>query len=522
MASETGLEHSRAARRDSDRWRRKGWTVLEGLILTLAPSAMFVLMIGVLVGILAGALPGFTATMGTALLLPFTFGMPPGEGLAMLGGLYVAAMYADAVPACLVNTPGTPSAMATAFDGFPMTQQGHGQKALVAAGFASMVGAATGGFTFLFLSGVLAEVALKFGPPQFFWVGVFALTIIGSIAGDSLLKGVAGGMIGMLVGTIGISATGAVSRYTFGIPDLRGGLNVVAALIGVFALPQVLNMVAERRENPTVAKYERARGVMVRTMMEIIRRPVNLIRSSIIGSLVGVLPGAGSPVASLVAYNEAMRFSKDRSKFGKGEMQGVVASEAANSAAAGGAMVPLMALGIPGSAPAAVILGALLLQGIRPGPQLFLAQPELVYGFAWAIVVAGIATFIIGGALAGSLARMVSIPVRLLAPIVLFLSVAGSFAIRNNIVDVFLMVGFGTVVYLLSKVGFHPGPIGLGVILGPIVEPAMVQAMAMAEASSIFDVFLTGTVNIALIALTVLSVAWVMWSNLREGKGVSV
>lgn len=490
--------------------------MIEGLLLTLAPSSMMLIVVGVLLGILVGALPGFTATMGTALLLPFTFGLSPAGGLAMLGALYIAAMFSDAVPACLVNTPGTPSAMATAFDGFPMTLRGEGQKAIVAASFASMVGTAFGGLTFLFLSGPLADVALRFGPPEFFWVGVFAITIIGSIAGDSLLKGIAGGTLGMLIGTIGISATGAVSRYTFGLPDLRGGLNIVAALIGVFALPQVFSMVAGRREKQNVATYTRSPGVALQTVREIVRRPVNIIRSSIIGTLIGILPGAGSPVASLVAYNEAVRWSRDRKKFGKGAMEGVVASEAANNGAAGGAMVPLAALGVPGSAPAAVILGALLLHGIRPGPQLFATQPVLVYGFAWAIVIAGIVTFFLGSALAGLLARMVTIPVRLLSTLVLFLSVVGAFAIRNNLVDVYLMVGLGIIVYFLGHLGFHPGPIGLGVILGPIVEPALVQSMAMAQATSIFGVFVDRPVSMTIIGLTVLSVAWILWSNQRD------
>jgi putative tricarboxylic transport membrane protein len=492
--------------------------MLEGLMLTLAPAAVLAMVIGVLAGMLVGALPGLTATMGVALLLPLTFSLPVDQGLAMLGGLYVAAMLADAIPACLVNIPGTPSAMATAFDGFPMTQKGEAQKAIVASAFSAMVGTLIGGFTFMFLTGPLTDVALRFGPPEFFWVGVFSLTIIGSIAGDSLLKGVAGGIFGMLIGTIGISATGAISRYTFGLPELRAGLNVVAALIGVFAIPQVVAMVAERHRVFTVATYRRAPGVASATVKEILRRPLNLVRSSIIGTLVGILPGAGSPVASPLAYNEAKRWSRHKSEFGKGNMDGVVASEAAGNAAAGGAMVPTLGLGVPGSAPAAVILGSLMLHGVRPGPQLFQTQPQLVYAFAWAIVAAGIVTFILGSLLAGGLARMVSIPNRLLAPIVLFLSVAGSYAVRNSIVDVFLMMGLGILVYFLSKLGFHPAPIGLGIILGPIVEPALVQALAVAQAKTVAEVFFSGTVNIVVIVLTIASVAWLLFANRKEGR----
>lgn len=492
--------------------------MIEGLLVALTPASLLFIAVGVVAGILVGALPGFTATMGTALLLPFTFTLPPEQGLAMLGALYVASQMADAIPACLVNTPGTPSAMTTAWDGFALTKQGRGQAAIVASGFSALVGTAIGGLTFMFLSAPLAGIALRFGPPEFFWIGVFALTLIGSIAGESLIKGIAGGVLGLLVGTIGISETGAVTRYTFGIPELRAGLNVVAALIGVFAIPQVLSMVAERRKHLTIATYERQPGVILATVKEILGRPINVLRSSVIGTLVGILPGAGGPVATLVSYNEAVRWSKDRKRFGKGALEGVVASEAAGNGAAGGAMVPLVALGIPGSAPAAVILGALLLQGIQPGPQFFVSQPVVVYSFAWAIVLSGVMTFFVGAFLADSLARMVLIPVQFLAPTVLFLSVVGAFAIRNNMVDVFLMLGLGVLVYLLWKAGFHPGPIGLGIILGPIVEPALVQAMAIARAVSVPGVFLGSAVSKTLIALTILSVIWIMWTNQKERR----
>ncbi|MBA2276523.1 MAG: tripartite tricarboxylate transporter permease [Chloroflexia bacterium] len=492
--------------------------MLEGLLESLTPLSLLFVLVGVLGGILVGALPGFTATMGTALLLPFTFTLAPEHGLAMLGALYVASQMADSIPACLVNTPGTPSAMATAWDGFQLTKQGRGQAAIVASGFSALVGTAIGGVTFMFLTGPLANIALRFGPPEFFWVGVFALTLIGSIAGDSLIKGIAGGLLGLLVGTIGISATGAVSRYTFGMDELRAGMNVVAALIGVFAVPQVLNMVAERRQHLTIATYEKHRGVTLATVKEVLTKPVNLIRSSIIGTVVGILPGAGGPVATLVAYNEAVRWSTNRKKFGKGALEGVVASEAAGNAAAGGAMVPLIALGIPGSAPAAVILGALLLQGVRPGPTFFASESVIVYSFAWSIIIAGFVTFLIAAVLADSLARMVLIPVRFLAPVVMFLSVIGAFAIRNNIVDVFLSLTLGVLVYLLWKIGFHPGPIGLGIILGPIVEPALVQAMALAQGAGLAGVFLRSAVSKGLIALTLVSIAWILLSNQREGR----
>ena len=249
----------------------------------------------------------------------------------------------------------------------------------------------------------------------------------------------------------------------------------MAALIGIFAIPQVIEMIRNRHDDPHVADYVKRKGVAAETIWGLVRRPLNLLRSSVLGTAIGILPGAGSPIASLVSYNEAKRWSRDKASFGRGNIDGVVASEAAGNSAAGGSIIPLVSLGIPGSAPAAVILGALLLQGLKPGPELFASDATLVYTFAWSIIVAGVVTFIFGMLMSGGLARMVLIPVRLLAPCILFLSVIGAYAIRNSMMDVYLMLGLGFAVYFLAQMGFHPGPIGLGVILGPIIEPALVQ-----------------------------------------------
>ena len=293
--------------------------VIEGLIQALSPQFMLWLTVGVLVGMIVGALPGLTATMGVALLVPFTFALPPGAGLAMLGALYVCAMFSDAIPAVLVNTPGTPAAMATAFDGHPMTlagpRPGGDRRRLLQLGAGHASSAPP---SISLLAWPLTTIALRFGPPEFFWIGVFALTIIGSLAGKSMLKGIAGGAIGMLISTIGISHTGAVSRFTFGIPELRGGVSLVAALIGVFAVPQVLSMVCERRKKEYIAEYTPQPGVALKTIREVITEPVHFLRSALIGTFVGILPGAGSPIAALLSYNEAVRWSKDKSQLRQG------------------------------------------------------------------------------------------------------------------------------------------------------------------------------------------------------------
>ena len=490
--------------------------MIEGLLLAVTPSYLFWLTVGVMIGMVVGTLPGLTATMGTALLVPFTFALPPGAGIAMLGGLYVCAMFSDAIPAVLVNTPGTPSAMATAFDGHPMTLQGRGQEAIVAACFSSALGTLFGAACYLLLAWPMITIALKFGPPEFFWLGVFALTIIGSLAGDSILKGLAGGAIGLLISSIGISHGTELSRFTFGVPELRGGVSLVAGLIGVFAVPQVLSMVAELRRKEFIAEFKPKGGETLRTIKKVLAHPVHVIRSAVIGTFIGILPGAGSPIAALVSYNEAVRWSKDKSRFGKGDLRGVTASEIANNAAAPAAMIPLVTLGVPGSSPAAVIAGALMLRGLNPGPELFQSDGTLVYSFGWSLFLAGIVTFILGSLFSPLLVRIIRIPLRLLAPLIMLLAVIGAYAIRNNIFDVYLMLGIGVFVYFVRRLGLHPGPIGLGLILGPIIEPSLVQALYISDATSIGDVFFTGTVNIILITITVLSISLVAWSRRKE------
>jgi len=485
-------------------------------MLALTPSYLFWLTLGVMIGMVVGTLPGLTATMGTALLVPFTFALPPGAGIAMLGGLYVCAMFSDAIPACLVNTPGTPAAMATAFDGHPMVQQGRGQEAIVGACFASAFGTLFGATCYLLLAWPMIAVALKFGPSEFFWLGIFALTIIGSLAGDSIVKGLAGGAIGLLISSVGISHGNEVARFTFGVPEFRGGVSLVAGLIGVFAVPQVLAMVAELRKKEYIAEYKPKGGETFKTIKKVLASPVNIIRSGVIGSFIGILPGAGSPIAALVSYNEAVRWSKDKSQFGKGDLRGVTASEIANNAAAPAAMIPLVTLGVPGSSPAAVIAGALMLRGLNPGPELFQSDGTLVFSFGWSLMIAGVVTFILGSLFAPLLVKIIRIPLRLLAPLIMVLAVIGAYAIRNNIFDVYFMLGLGIFVFLVRRLGFHPGPIGLGLILGPIIEPSLVQAMYISDATSVWNVFFTGTVNLILIALSVLSIAFVVWTRRKD------
>jgi putative tricarboxylic transport membrane protein len=275
-------------------------------------------------------------------------------------------------------------------------------------------------------------------------------------------------------------------------------------------------MVIELRKKEFIAEYAPKGGETLKTIKKVLAHPIHVLRSSVIGSFIGILPGAGSPIAALVSYNEAIRWSKDKSQFGKGDLRGVTASEIANNAAAPAAMIPLVTLGVPGSSPAAVIAGALMLRGLNPGPELFQSDGSLVYSFGWSLLIAGIVTFILGSLFAPLLVRIIRIPLRILAPLIMLLATIGAYAIRNNIFDVYIMLGLGVFVFLVKRLGFHPGPIGLGLILGPIIEPSLIQALYISDAVGVGKVFFTGTINISLIVLIIVSLGFVIWTRRKD------
>lgn len=484
--------------------------LLIGLLHVFEPANFFFLFIGVFGGIVFGALPGLTATMGLALLVPFTFTMSPTAGLVMLAGIYVGAMYGDAIPAVLINTPGTPAAIATTFDGFALTQKGMAQHGLVAAAFASTYGSLVANIVLATAAPPLAIASLKFGPPEYFWLGVFGLTIISTLSTGSMLKGFLAGTVGLLLSTVGMAPIGGDVRLTFGFVQLQAGIELVVALIGFFCLPEILSSVIGRRQ----AKYSSINvkpsiSVMWETIVSLIKQPVLMLRSSFIGTVVGFAPGAGGNIASMVSYNEACRWDKHPEEFGKGTIKGVAASEASNSAMAPGSLIPLLTLGIPGSPPAAVILGALMLHGMRPGAELFTNHADVIYSFIMALLVAAFLVTIIGSFGSFVFARIINIPSRYLAPTIIFMTVLGSYAIRNNILDVWIMFIFGIVGYVSGKLKFHPAPIVLGLILGPFVEEGLVQSMLAGKASGNVLTYMTlRPISLVLISLSVMSLFW--------------
>ncbi len=488
-----------------------------GLVQVFEWQNFLFLFFGVFMGIVFGALPGLTATMGLALLVPFTFTMAPAAGLIMLAGIYVGAMYGDAIPAILINTPGTPAAIATTFDGFPLAQKGMAQHGLVAAAFSSSYGSLTANVVLALAAPPLAIASLMFGPPEYFWLAIFGLTIISTLSSGFIFKDLLAGTIGLLLSTIGMAPIGGDVRLTFGFPELQAGVALIVALIGFFCLPEILtSVIGQRRATYSSEKVKPTLSVVKEVIVALIKKPTLMLRSSAIGTIIGFAPGAGGNIASMVSYNEAVRWDRDSEEYGKGTIKGVAASEAANSAMAPGSLIPLLTLGIPGSPPAAVILGALMLHGMKPGAELFTTHADITFAFIMGLLVAAFMVTLIGSFGSFVFARIINIPSRFLAPAILFMTVLGSYSIRNSMLDVWIMFVFGILGYISSKLKFHPAPIVLGLILGPFAEEGLVQSMLAGKAAGgVVSYMIFRPISLILISFCLLSALWPLYAFLK-------
>lgn len=492
----------------------------QGLLANLDPAMLLLVLVGTLSGMAIGAMPGLSATMGVALLVPFTFAMEPTSGLVLLGALYMGAIYGGAFTAILVNAPGTPSSIATALEGYQLTRKGRSEEAIVGATMGSFAGGIIGVIGLIFLSPPLAAFSLRFGPQEYFWVAMFGLTIIATMASGSLLKGIIGGLIGLLIATVGIAPVGGDVRFTFGDPMLQGGVPLVPALIGLFTIPEVIRLIALRTRDAHLVDGEQSKTSVFGMVRDILSRPINLIKSSVIGTFVGILPGAGGSVANLVAYNEAKRSSKHPETYGKGEIDGVVASESANNGTVGGGFIPTLTLGVPGTPPDAIILGVLMLHGLRPGAELFETSGGLVYTFIIALAVSAVMMVPVGLVAGRGLQRgVMALPVRYLAPSIMVLSIIGAYAIRSSVVDVYIMLALGVAAYLLQRVGIGGAPIVLGLVLGTIAETGLVQGILTSSGADMpWTTFFTRPISLVLIAMCALSVLWPLIQKRRIAR----
>ncbi len=455
-------------------------SLLTGFGALLDPVMLGAIAIGVIGGVAIGVLPGLTSTLGVALLIPVTFSMPPQAGLAMLGGIYVASTYSGAITAILLNIPGTPAAVATLLDGNPMSRNGQATRALALATFGSAVGGIISVLALLFIGPLLARLSLFFGPPEYFILAIFGITVIASLSAGAMEKGLIAGGLGLLISTIGYHPLTGDMRYTFDVPALYDGIPLVAALIGLYSIPEVIDMLSGRkRDSSSAARLETRSPYSY--LPETFRQKLNLLRSSIIGTFVGIVPGVGSSVAGFIAYDAAKRASKKPDEFGKGSPEGVLACETSNSAVTGGTLVPLMTLGIPGNPVTAVMLGGLMIHGLQPGAELFTTNADVSYGFILSLFASNILLIPVGLVFARYCVKVVQVPPSILAPVILLLSAIGTYSIRSSSTDILVMLALGAIGYLCRVFAVPRAPLVLGLVLGTLAESELERSLALVQ-----------------------------------------
>ena len=480
--------------------------------------AMLLLIGGTIGGLILGATPGLSPTMAVALLIPFTFRLEAVHGLILLGAAYTSTVAGGAVSAILLKIPGAPANIATTLDGHEMARQGQGARALQLAFLASLVGGVIGVLLLIFLTPILAAWALAFGPSHLFWLAILGVTIIGSLGSSSVIKGLLSGCIGLWLATVGFDDILGVQRFVFH-SSLSGGINIIPALIGLFAIPQVIAMFADGRHSSSVEKLEVYRHPLARAVRELLSRTRALAVGAVSGSIIGLIPGIGGQIAGLVAYDQARKFSPERSRFGTGHPEGIIAAESANNAMVGPSLVPLLTLSIPGSPTAAVLLGGLLIHGIFPGTDLFDNHPHVAWPFINSMLIGQILMCVFGLYIAGLAARVALVPKSVMAALVLGLAVFGSYSVQNSMGDVYVMAALGAMMYFLERYGFSAAPLVLGLILGPIAESNFIQGSMIAGATvGPFAYFFSGTLNLLLIAIVVFSVGYSLVAELRARR----
>ena len=459
-------------------------------------------IIGVIAGIVVGAMPGLSATMAISVLVPFTFGLEPLVALGLMAGISNGAMYGGAIPAVLLRIPGTPAAVATTFDGYPMAQKGEGGFALQVAVVSSAIGGIASAFALMLLAPPLSKVTLLFGPSEVFWVAVFGLASIIFLLGGNPIKGLISACFGVFVSVVGSDPIYGNDRFTFGALELLDGINIVILLVGLYALPPVIDLLETPLKTDGVTGSKLGTQSMWKAMPRMKGFWKTWLRGSFIGIWIGILPGAGGSMAAFMSYNEARRGSKTPDTWGNGEPEGVAAAETANNADTASALIPALTLGIPGTAVAAVMLGGLLVHGLQPGPMLFRENPDVVFGFMWQFLFGAILLIFLGGSLAtNSFARLLNLPRPLLGSVIIVLMLIGVYSIHGRMFDVYMMLGFGAIGWIMDKLKFPLPPVVLGLILGSFAEENLRLALRIGRGD--WGVLFQNTTSLILVALTV-------------------
>lgn len=476
---------------------------LAGLVNIMEPFNLFILAAGVFLGLLSGATPGVSGLMAVVLLIPLTYGMEADSAFLLLSAVYAASVFSGSISAILFRTPGAPEAVATTLDGYELTKQGRASEALGISVFSSATGGLIGSLILMFVAPQLAKFALKFGPVEYFALAMVGLSVITVLGANNLLKALLAGLFGLFLATIGIDAMTGVPRFTFGVGGLMSGIDFIPVLIGLFAISEVLRRFME---DFTVKQQVGKITSTLPGLSTIKRLWITIGRSSLLGTIIGILPGIGATTASMVSYSEAVRWAKDKDKFGKGAEEGIAAPESANNAAANGAMVPLLALGIPGSATTAVLLGAFILHGIRPGPLLFTEQPVLVMTLFIGLFLSNFLILAMAKPFIKMFSNVIRIPYSILGTLILMLCIIGSYALRNNMLDVWLTLIFGLVGYVMEKYKYPLAPVILGLVLGGMAEQELRRALIISKGS--WSIFLESNIAVGLLLFGAVMMFW--------------
>jgi putative tricarboxylic transport membrane protein len=483
------------------------------LLQVLQPDMLLIMALGVAGGIFIGAMPGLTALMGVTLLLPFTYGMEASAGMLVLLSITFGAIYGGSITAILIKTPGTPASAATMLDGGPMADRGEGGRAVGISTVASFFGGFLSALVCTTIAPQLAKVALEFGPSEYFALAVFGLTIIASISGKSLSKGLISGALGLIISTVGMDPISGFPRLTFGITNLYSGFAVVPILIGFFAISNILINIDEQVQSIMVQnKVDR----VIPTLKDLKKCLPISINCGLIGTFIGAIPAAGADIGAFVSYDMTKRFSRRSQDFGTGIVEGVAAPEAGNNGVTGGAMIPMLTLGVPGDATTAVLLGALTLQGLQPGPLLFRDHADVVFKIFAGMLVANVIMLILGLLGVRLFIKFVSVKPYLLTPVIFLMCVVGSYALRNNFFDVIITMIAGFIGYFFTKLEIAPSPMVLAIILGPMAESNLRRAFITSHGN--LTVFLARPITVALLILAVFSALFPVFLRWKENK----
>jgi putative tricarboxylic transport membrane protein len=489
--------------------------MLDGFLQIFNIYPLLFIFIGVVIGIIFGAMPGLSATMAVTLFLPITFGMNHIHGLSLLLGLFIGGISGGLITAILINIPGTPSSIATAFDGYPMTLKGEAGKALGVGVVYSFIGGLISFLGLIFLAPQISNLALKFSPIEYFSITAFSLTLIASMAGSSVIKGLLSGFVGLSIALIGPSPIDGTTRFTFGFHQFDGGLNLIAVLIGIFAIPEIIK--ASRKSvsahESLDANVDKIRGFGF-SLKEFITQIPNMIRSALIGLGIGILPGIGGGTSNTVSYLAAKNSSKHPEKYGTGIIDGVIASETANNASIGGALIPLLTLGIPGDPVTAVLLGGLMIHGITPGPMFLVNNRSLFYSIFMMLIIGNIFMLVTEFFGIKFFVKMLNVPKQFLYPIIVVLCAVGAFGSTNRIFNVFAMLICGVVGYLLDKYKFPLTPIILSYILGPLVEANLRRGLMFSDGS--FFAFFKSPIAAIFMSLGIISLLGAAYREIRN------